>query len=221
MPSDDDQLSCFVGFQDVLRKVLPSSLGFEEIEIRGMEVVFVCNSGKDVFLLETASGGISTIIDMAWQIFMYWKKERNDFTVIVDEIENHLHPTMQRQILTDFSNAFPNVRFIVSTHSPLIVSSVKDSYVYVLSYDNNKIVSQKLDFKNQPKTASEILDEVLGVSFTMPIWVENELKILTDKFYKTNMTQEDFKQLRNELVRLGLERLMPAAIRNIVNRGEE
>ncbi|MBP7722945.1 MAG: AAA family ATPase, partial [Alphaproteobacteria bacterium] len=42
----------------------------------------------------------------------------------IDEVENHLHPSMQRQVLGDFLEAFPNVCFIVSTHSPLIVGSV-------------------------------------------------------------------------------------------------
>lgn len=66
MPPDEEQVQYFEGFQKVLEQLLPSSLGFKDIEIRNMEVVFICNDGNDEFILETASGGISTLIDMAW-----------------------------------------------------------------------------------------------------------------------------------------------------------
>jgi len=75
MPKDDEQILNYEGFQNVLKKILPRSLGFQELEIRNMEVVFVCNDGRDEFLLETASGGVSAIIDMAWQIYMFSTKE--------------------------------------------------------------------------------------------------------------------------------------------------
>ncbi len=138
MPADSEQIQNFEGFQNVLKKILPKSLGFEEIEVRNMEVVFVCNGGRDEFILETASGGISALIDMAWQIYMYSTKEHENCTVMIDEVENHLHPTMQRQVLPDLLNAFPDTRFIVSTHSPLVVGSVKDSTIYALVYNEGR-----------------------------------------------------------------------------------
>ena len=165
MPADQELISFYEGFQRTLRKVLPESLGFKELEIRNMEVVFICNDGADEFILETASGGISALIDIAWHIYMFSTKENSDFTVIIDEVENHLHPIMQRTILQKLLAAFPSARFIVTTHSPLVVGSVKDSSVYALSYNvNNKIMSQYLDLLGEARTASEILDEVLGVS---------------------------------------------------------
>lgn len=98
MPFDSEQIRFYEGFQEVLRKILPKSLGFKEFEIRNMEVVFVCNDGRDEFLLETASGGVCTLIDLAWHIYMYSTKENTDFTVLIDEVENHLHPSMQREV---------------------------------------------------------------------------------------------------------------------------
>jgi predicted ATPase len=217
MLRDDEQVKFYEGFQKVLKDILPKSLGFKEFEIRNMEIVFICNDGKDEFLLETASGGISALIDIAWQIYMYSTKENQTFTVIIDEVENHLHPTMQREILPDLVRAFPNVRFIVSTHSPLIVSSVRESHVYALLYgDQKKIVSKLLDFKNKAKTAGEILNEVLGVSFTMPIWAEDELTLLMSKYEHRVMDEAGFLELRSDLFGAGLEQLMPLAISNLI-----
>lgn len=217
MPKDEEQVRYFEGFKIILKKILPKTLGFDDFEIREREVVFICNQGKDEFIFEQASGGISALIDIAWQIYMFSAKEKADFTVIIDEVENHLHPTMQRQILPDLLNAFPNTCFIVSTHSPLVVGSVQDSNIYVLKYNNNKkIISEKLDLVNQAKTATEILDEVLGVSFTMPIWAEEKLKLIVELYSKKEMSKEDFSSMRKELEEVGLEKLLPEAISNIL-----
>lgn len=222
MLSDTEQIKNFEGFQDILRKVLPKTLGFERLEIRTTEITFVCNEGNDDFLLETASGGVSALIDIAWQIYMFSTEENTDFTVVIDEVENHLHPTMQRSILQDLIFAFPNARFIVSTHSPLIISSVKDSAVYALRYnENKKISSTYLDLTNKPKTAAEILDEVLGVSFTLPIWIEEHLKTIIKKFSTGEMTEERFSELRNDMTSIGLERMMPFAIQNVVEARDD
>jgi predicted ATPase len=210
MPADIEQTKNYEGFQEVLRKVLPKTLGFDEFEIRNMEIVFICNGGTDEFLLETASGGISAIIDLAWQIYMFNVNEKDEFTVIIDEIENHLHPSMQRSILPDFIKAFPNATFIVSTHSPLIVNSVKDSKVYVLKYNTDKkVISTELDFNKKAKSANEILDEVLGVSFSMPIWAEEELSQIIEKYSKEIISKDNILQLQKELSSLGLEKLLP------------
>ena len=217
MPQDEEQILYYEGFQNVLRKVLPKTIGFEEFEIRNMEIVFVCNGGEDEFLLETASGGISSLIDIAWQIYMYATKDNPNYTVIIDEIENHLHPTMQRRILPDLLDAFPTAKFIVSTHSPLVVGSVKNSSIYALTYnDSNKVESRKLDLLNEAKTATEILDEVLGVSFTMPIWVEKQLNEIIEEFSSKSISETDFTALRNKLAGLGLERMVPFAIQGIM-----
>lgn len=219
---DTEQVKFYEGFKDVLKKILPKTLGFENFEIREREIVFICNQWKDEFILEQASGGISALIDIAWQIYMYSTKEKTDFTVIIDEVENHLHPTMQRQILPDLLNAFPQARFIISTHSPLVVGSVQDSNIFVLKYDENrKIISTQLDLVNQAKTATEILDEVLGVSFTMPIWAEEKLDSIVNNYSQKEMTKDEFRNMRNELKEAGLERLMPEAIYDLIEKENE
>jgi len=217
MPEDQEQINFYEGFQDTLRKILPTTLGFKEFEIRNMEIVFICNDGNDEFLLETASGGISALIDIAWQIYMYASKDNPHYTVLIDEVENHLHPIMQRRILPDLLKAFPTARFVVSTHSPLVVGSVENSNIYALKYNERyKIESKILDFLNNPKTASEILDEVLGVSFTMPIWVEEKLNKIIEKYSNSNLSPSSFQSLRNELAELGLERMLPYSLQSVM-----
>ena len=49
--------------------------------------------------------------------------------VLIDEIDCHIHPRWQKNILPSFKELFPNCQFIVTTHSPYIISSVNDSEV--------------------------------------------------------------------------------------------
>lgn len=213
MPPDPQQISNFEGFRDVLRLVLPQSLGFEDIEIRDYEIVFSCNGGADEFLLETASGGISALIDIAWQIFMFDTDAKEPFSVVIDEVENHLHPSMQRTLLPNLVLAFPHARFIVTTHSPLIVTSVEEANVYALRYDDSKKVrSYLLDFKSEVKNAVDVLDDVLGVSTTIPAWAVGKLSSILERHAAFDPTSESLAALRTELNRAGLGKLFPDAI---------
>jgi predicted ATPase len=213
---NEEYIGYFDGFQEILSKILPKSLGFRKLAIRNFEVVMECNTGD--FMIDGSSGGISALIEIGWQVFMFDNKTDKEFTVLIDELENHLHPTMQRQVLPDLLSAFPNARFVVSTHSPLIVGSVKDSNVYALRYQNVKVVSEKLDLVNKPKTATEILDEVLGVSFSMPIWAEEELNKIIEKYGQSELNKKNIGDLRNELTQVGLERLIPESVIKLIDK---
>lgn len=216
MPPDPMQIRNFEGFRDVLRLVLPPSLGFEDLEVRDYEIVFSCNGGADEFLLETASGGISALIDIAWQIFMFDTDVKEPFAVVIDEVENHLHPSMQRTLLPNLLSAFPHAKFIVTTHSPLIVTSVEDANVYALRYDQSKKVrSYPLDFKTEVKNAVDVLDEVLGVSTTIPPWAVERLSSILQRHTSLDPTSESLTALRNELGSAGLARLFPVAVGRI------
>lgn len=58
--------------------------------------------------------------------------------VIIDEVDLHLHPQWQRQLIARLTKTFPNCQFILSTHSPLVISDSKDIVVY--SLENGKML---------------------------------------------------------------------------------
>lgn len=218
MLPEPELIAYYEGFQQVLKTVLPSTLGFHRFSIRNFEVVMECQSAE--FMIDAASGGLSALIDLAWQIYMYTAKEQTAFTVIIDEIENHLHPTMQRRILSDFLQAFPNITFIVSTHSPLIVNSVKDSFVYVLRYDDsNEVRSEQLDLVNKARTANQVLDEVLGVTNSMPVWAEAELMAVVHEMANRELDQNTLQILRDRLKAIGLEQFLPETLGHLIDEG--
>lgn len=213
----------YVGFENLLKKILPKELGFKEFSIRNLkaalEVVLVTQSGE--FMIDAASGGIGALIDLAFQIYLFAGGTNAPATVLIDEVETHLHASMQRRLLPSFLEAFPNVQFIVSTHSPLVVSSVRDSSVYVLRHNDKYKVEciepLPLDTTDKAKDAVDILKNVLGVSFSMPVWVEEELKKINDKYLKREINEDTFASLRKELTEIGLEDLVPYSIDTILS----
>jgi Predicted ATP-binding protein involved in virulence len=133
---------------------------------------------------------------------------------------------MQRKILDSLTKAFPIAQFIVATHSPFIVSSVKAAKVYVLRYDpptaESSIVrtvsSVLLDQVNMAGTASEILRDALGVSVTMPVWAEAELKSITSDYNLNQLTPESLDQLKIRLKQAGLGDFYPDALQQMAAR---
>lgn len=66
--------------------------------------------------------------------------ERTKGTVLIDEVDLHLHPTLQATVLKGLRNAFPNIQFIVTTHAPMVMTGVEsndENIVYKLSYSDS------------------------------------------------------------------------------------
>ncbi|MBD8090204.1 AAA family ATPase [Pseudomonas fluorescens] len=55
-----------------------------------------------------------------------------DGVVLIDEVDLHLHPKWQRRLISQLTETFPNCQFILTTHSPLVISDTKDVLCYVL-----------------------------------------------------------------------------------------
>jgi len=80
--------------------------------------------------------------------------------VLIDEIELHLHPKLQRKIIPSLKNTFPNCQFIITTHSPQVISEVKS--VYLLRSIPEGIIAEPRRTFGQD--SSRILEELMGVS---------------------------------------------------------
>lgn len=168
-----------------VRNALKSALGAEgcgiinDIEIRHNdgEVVFLLADGREV-KTDLLSDGyrrlVSIVIDIAIRCALLNKtiygneayKETHG-TVIIDEIDEHLHPALQVRVLKALNNTFKKVQFIVSTHSPLVISSVEscpDNVVYKLEYDKENDTYVHHELKTYGMDASTIIRAYMGQS---------------------------------------------------------
>ena len=206
---NDEARETFEGFSEVLSRVLPPELDFRGIVIRMPEVILETGTGD--FSLDAASGGIAALVDVAWQIYMRSRSDRT-FTVLMDEPENHLHPSLQRSVLPGLLSAFPHAQFIVSTHNPFVVTSVRDSNVIVLDFVDGRVKSTKLQDVDRSASANQVLTDVLGVPFPAPLWVENEVDNIVASVGGKEITTELLSTLRAQLNLIGLGHLFPEVI---------
>lgn len=111
---------------------------------------------------------IILLIDIARRLITVAKKNnKTDFLnghgiVLIDEIEQHLHPKWQRMLLPTLNTIFPNIQFIVTTHSPQVISYVKNGGVFTLANgqaypqntygrDNEWLLEEVMQDVNRPK----------------------------------------------------------------------
>ncbi|MBJ7589460.1 AAA family ATPase [Aeromonas veronii] len=118
--------------------------------------------GKSPFQFNELSSGFSAIMYIYSDLLM--KVELKDIPadklngiVLIDEIDAHLHVSLQRRILSFFTHAFPSIQFIVTTHSPFVVQSVGDAIIYDLSKREQLEDLSKFSYQ-------AILEGLLGVS---------------------------------------------------------
>lgn len=83
--------------------------------------------------------------------------------VLIDEIELHLHPQMQQEIIPRLSQTFPHCQFLMTTHSPLVVSHIPSQGVYCLKETPNGIIVLNTE-SSMGKSREEILQELMEVS---------------------------------------------------------
>lgn len=94
--------------------------------------------------------------------------------VLIDEVDLHLHPAWQHRILSDLKDIFPKVQFIITTHAPAVISSVKSENLVIL--ENYKIVDAAAEIYGND--INSILRGIMGVSDRNPAIAE-----LFDAFY--------------------------------------
>lgn len=128
----------FDKFQDLLRKIFndPSlKLVFEEDTFS----FYIQEKDKEPFGFNTLSSGFAAVLDIVLDIIVRMEKKTKrtfNFTipgiVLVDEIETHLHLELQKNVLGLLTTIFPNIQFIMSTHSPFILNSIENAVIYDL-----------------------------------------------------------------------------------------
>ncbi|WP_248737987.1 AAA family ATPase [Pseudomonas sp. MWU12-2029] len=90
--------------------------------------------------------------------------------ILIDEVDMHLHPAWQQTVIPDLLNAFPKIQFIVTTHSPQVITSVPAHCIRVLQAVSNegirRITVSNVDQQTQGVASSQVLAHVMGIDPT-------------------------------------------------------
>lgn len=127
---------------DNLEKIFQNVFDDESLKLVFDEESFqfsIHESGRDVFDFNAMSSGYAAVFDIINDLLMRMEahsKLRSSFdmegVVLIDEIETHLHLDLQRRILLILTTLFPNLQFIITTHSPFVLNSLDNTVIYDL-----------------------------------------------------------------------------------------
>jgi len=106
----------------------------------------IIEGDKEPFGFNTLSDGYSAIINIVAELLMRMEGHNSKAydmqgIVLIDEVETHLHVELQKTVLPFLIDFFPKIQFIVTTHSPFVISSVKNAVVCDLE---TKVVTEDL-----------------------------------------------------------------------------
>ena len=128
-------------------------------------------------------------------------------TVIIDEIDEHLHPALQVRVLKALQDTFPKIQFIVSTHAPMVMSSVeprKDengndiNVVYKLKYSDGEYTHEELNIYGMD--ASTIIETYMGQP-SRDLQVNDRIKAILDLIDKGDIqaARKSLKELEQNI----------------------
>jgi predicted ATP-binding protein involved in virulence len=144
----DEITNWFINLEQFFSSLFEESI---KLEFNRSELAFSLKKGEKTVSFDTLSDGYSSAINIISELVM--RMEVNKFgdysqpgIVFIDEIETHLHVALQKKILPMLRAFFPNIQFVVTTHSPFVVSSVEDSVIVDMETGEN--INQAVELWN-------------------------------------------------------------------------
>jgi predicted ATP-binding protein involved in virulence len=161
---------------DSLRSVITEFIpAFTNLRLREQpRLAFIVEKDGKPFELHQLSDGerglLAIVFDLTRRLAIANPESSNPISegiglVMIDEIELHLHPTWQRQVLRRLTSTFKNCQFIVTTHSPLVIGEVEARCIRFLERDEetNKVIAT-IPSEAYGLDTNRILDELMGAS---------------------------------------------------------
>ena len=184
----------FKKFDHVLQIIFDEKDAYLDFDIETFAFHIVV-PGREPFAFDALSSGYAAVLDIVVDLMMRMEKKAGkhydlEGVVLIDEIETHLHLDLQKKIMPILTNMFPNIQFIVTTHSPFILNSIKDAVIYDL--ENHTLV-------NNPEGLSNIsYDGIVEGYFDAPA-LSKALKAKYDRYRqlvkKETLTDDDYEEV--------------------------
>lgn len=134
----------FTRFESILRKIYQDNSLILDFDIDTFQFSIIID-GREPFAFNTMSMGYAAVFDIISDLIMRMESQHRydlEGIVLIDEIETHLHVELQKQIVPILTELFPNIQFIMTTHSPFILNSAENTVIYDL--ENKTLVSDGL-----------------------------------------------------------------------------
>ena len=155
----------------------------------------ILTKGKE-FKFTELSDGFAAVLDIVVDLILKMQ-HKNQLTrayecegiVLVDEIETHLHLELQKVIMPLLTEIFPNIQFIVTTHSPFVLSSLSNAVAFDL--EHQEIIEDLTEYSYE-----SLAEGYFGVK-TDSSYIEMQLNRLKELLEKENLSSSEKSELKH------------------------
>jgi predicted ATP-binding protein involved in virulence len=119
--------------------------------------------------------------------------------VLIDEVDMHLHPEWQQVVLESLKNAFPSVQFIVTTHSPQVLTTVQRKNIRLLEERDGQITAAAPLQDPYARESGVALEDVMSVRARPPVGPAQALEEYRTRVEKGEIDSARALELRREL----------------------
>jgi len=189
----DDINSWFVDFEKLLQQIyqddaLKLEFNYKDYSFR------ICTEGKK-FKFTELSDGFAAVLDIVADLILKMQDDKSltrayqkEGIVLIDEIETHLHLGLQKVIMPLLTRVFPNIQFIITTHSPFILSSMPNAVAYDL--EHREVLDDLTEYSYE-----SLAEGYFGVR-TQSSYAEMQLETLRNLLEKEEWTDSDKVEIR-------------------------
>lgn len=162
--------------QEAINAFLFDATGWRDLEYSiadGKKLVLTHEPGGERLMVDQLSDGIRSVLAMVGDLAYRCVKLNPHLgaraameaqgVVMIDEIDMHLHPRWQQTILGQLRQAFPNLQFIVTTHSPQVITTVRREAIRVIRVEEGRYLVETPDFSPLAHPANDALARIMGV----------------------------------------------------------
>ena len=160
----------------------------------------ICTGGKEFKFTQT-SDGFAAILDIVADLILKMQVPGNltrvyqkKGIVLIDEVETHLHLELQKVIMPILIKIFPNIQFIVTTHSPFVLNSLNNAVAFDL--ERKEIIDELTQYSYEA-----LAEGYFGVS-SESSYTEMQLSTLESLLMKENISDADKSTIRHLLTDL-------------------
>jgi len=177
-----------------------------EYSIRYEKSLVLQHNDYGILKADLLSDGIRSVLAMAGDIAYRCIKlnphhgidaaKKSTGIVLIDEIDMHLHPSWQQLILSQLRQTFPNIQFIVTTHSPQVLSTVPKQCIRLLSINikGESVAATPIAY-SYGEPSNDVLQAIMHVDPQPPVPEKTDLERLTALVDQGDYENDEAKSL--------------------------
>ena len=163
----------------------------------------ICTEGKK-FKFTEVSDGFAAVLDIVADLILKMQDDNSltrsyqkEGIVLIDEIETHLHLALQKVIMPLLTKVFPNIQFVITTHSPFVLSSMPNAVAYDL--EHQEVLDNLTEYSYE-----SLAEGYFGVR-TQSSYAEMQLETFKKLLAKEELSDADkveIKQLKSDFEKI-------------------